>query len=375
VASEHQSAEERNETKVRGVEMLVYSIGGTGHRDSVLGRALAGLAGAVFLASFSGPPANAQVSGQTECNAACLTEIAETYMKAIGARGVPNLPSGANPVYYTDPIDVSSIPWGPRVFFTEDQVSMMIGDGLWGSLTAYGEDATIIADEVTGNVAWFGWVEEHGQPAYYAMRMRVENARVTEVETVVARREEPGLYSDDVKNRASFPDLMETVPVEARSSRERLIDIAHGYLSTLQQNDGTLLADFSADCTWYENGANVVDEVPDLAGQGCRRLFEIGYFKPIDRVRDRAFPVVDEERGLVVAVSTRDRNNQSLTWRTNDGVERQNDDVIYYSHSRGAIELLKIEGGEITAIRTISNFLPYYMPSPWQQRALGLDVD
>lgn len=355
--------------------MLVYSIGGTGHRDSILGRALAGLASAVFLASFSVSAANAQVSGQTECNAECLTNIAETYMKAIGARGVPNLPSGANPVYYTDPIDVSSIPWGPRVFFTEDQVSMMIGDGLWGSLTAYGEDATIIADEVTGNVAWFGWVEEHGQPAYYAMRMRVENARVTEVETVVARREEPGLYSDDVKNRASFPDLMETVPVEARSSRERLIDIAHGYLSTLQQNDGTLLADFSADCTWYENGANVVDEVPDLAGQGCRRLFEIGYFKPIDRVRDRAFPVVDEERGLVVAVSTRDRNNQSLTWRTNDGVERQNDDVIYYSHSRGAIELLKIEGGEITAIRTISNFLPYYMPSPWQQRALGLDVD
>src|SRR5690606_35572197 len=128
---------------------------------------------------------------------------------------------------------------------------------------------------------------------------------------------------DDVKNRASFPDLMGIVPAEARSSRERVIDIAHGYYSTLQQNDGTLFADFSADCSWYENGASVVDSVPDLAGQGCRRLFEIGYFKPIDRVRDRAFPVVDEARGLVVAISTRDQNNTNITWRTNDGVERQ----------------------------------------------------
>ena len=339
------------------------------------GITLSVLAGAMFLASCSVPAVNAQVSGQADCNAQCLTNIAETYMEALGARGEPNLPSGANPVYYTDPRDTSSVPWSDQVYFTEDQVPMMIGDSLWGSLTAYGPQATIIPDEQSGNVAWFGWVEEHGLPAYYAMRMQVENSKVSEVETVVARREEPGLYSEDVKNQATFPDLMGTVPAGDRSSRERLIDIAQGYFSTLQQNDGTFFADFSPNCSWYENGASVADSVPDLVGQGCRRLLEIGYFKPIDRVRDRAFPVVDEARGLVVAISTRDQNNHNVTWRTSDGVERHIDDVIYYSHSRGTIELLKIEGGQITAIRTISNFLPYYMPSPWQQRALKLDND
>ena len=339
------------------------------------GIALSVLAGVIFLASYSVPTVHAQVSGQADCDEQCLTDIAETYMEALGARGVPDLPSGANPVYYTDPRDISSIPWGDPVYFTESQVPMMMGDSLWGSLTDYGRDATIIPDAQTGSVVWFGWVEEHGLPAYYAMRMKTEASRVTEVETIVARREEPGLYSEDVKNLAAFPELMDTVPEGERSSRERLIDIAHGYYSTLQQNDGTLFADFSADCSWYENGANVVDSVPDLAGEGCRHLFEIGYFKPIDRVRDRVFPVVDEERGLVVAVSTRDQNNNNVTWRTNDGVERHIDDVIYYSHSRGAIELLKIEDGQITGIRSITNFLPYYMPSPWQQRALGLEMD
>lgn len=335
------------------------------------GMSLSLLACSVFLSSFAASAAQAQVSGQTACDENCLSDIAKTYMQAIGARGVPDLPAGANPVYYTDPYDVSSIPWASRVYFTESQVPMMIGDALWGSLTAYGEDATIVADAETGGVVWFGWVEEHGSPSYYAMRMKVEDSKVSEVETIVARLEEPGLFSADVKERAAYPELMATVPAASRSSRERMVDIAHGYYSTLQQNDGTLFAEFSDDCSWHENGADVVASLADITGEGCGHLFEIGYFKPIDRVRDRAFPVVDEERGLVVAVSTRDQNNHNVTWQTTDGVERKVDDVIYYSHSRGAIELLKIEDGEITAIRSVTNFLPYYMPSPWQQRAVA----
>lgn len=329
------------------------------------------LAGCLMLALAQAPAAQAQVSGQTSCDANCLGDIAKTYMKAIGARGVPNLPAGANPVYYTDPFDYTSIPWGKTVYFTESQVPMMIGDGLWGSLTAYGEDATIVADPVSGQVAWFGWVEEHAQPSYYAMRLKVEDRKVTEVETLVPRKEEPNIFGDDVKKLASFPDLAGTIPAAQRSSRERMIDIAHGYHSTLQQNDGTLFADFSDTCTWQDNGANVAAEAG--VGNTCLDALGIGLFKPVDRVRDRAYPIVDEARGLVVAISTRDQNNNNVTWRTTDGVERTIDPVINYSHSRAYIELLKIEGGKITAIRSFNNFLPYYMPSAWQQRALGFD--
>lgn len=329
------------------------------------------LAGCLVFALAQVPVTQAQVSGQTSCDADCLGDIARTYMKAIGARGVPNLPPGANPVYYTDPPDTSSIPWGKTVYFTESQVPMMIGDGLWGSLTAYDPDATIVADPVSGQVAWFGWVEEHGQPSYYAMRIKVVDRKVTEVETLVPRKEEPGMFDENVKGLASFPDLMGTVPAAQRSSRERLIDIAHGYHSTLQQNDGKLFAEFSDNCSWQDNGANVAANYG--VGSTCLDALGIGLFKPVDRVRDRAYPVVDEARGLVVAISTRDQNNNNVTWRTTDGVERTIDPVINYSHSRAYIELLKIEGGKITAIRSFNNFLPYYMPSAWQQRALGFD--
>ncbi len=47
------------------------------------------------------------------------------------------------------------------------------------------------ADTRTGNAAWFGTVEEHGEPAYYAMRLRIRSGMITEVETVIERK--PGL--------------------------------------------------------------------------------------------------------------------------------------------------------------------------------------
>ena len=48
-----------------------------------------------------------------------------------------------------------------------------------------------VADTRTGNAAWFGTVEEHGEPAYYAMRLRIRGGMITEVETVVKHK--PGL--------------------------------------------------------------------------------------------------------------------------------------------------------------------------------------
>ena len=48
-----------------------------------------------------------------------------------------------------------------------------------------------VADTQTGNAAWLGVVYEHGQPAYYAMRLRVELGRITEVETIACAGLDP----------------------------------------------------------------------------------------------------------------------------------------------------------------------------------------
>lgn len=296
-------------------------------------------------------PAGAQVSGNPDCDDDCLRDLASQYMEALVAQ------------------DESLVPWSQPVYFTEDQVSMMIGDALWGSITAYGEEATIVTDPASGQVAWFGWVEEHDLAAYYGMRLQVRDQAVSGVETVVARLEEPGHFGEEVKDLARFPALEETLSEDSRNSRERLIDIAHGFYSTLQQNDGTLFTDFAEGCSWHENGVDLTTTVEGFSGD-CKALLELGYYRPLNQVRERRFHVVDESRGLVVSTSTRDRLNDRETWMTNDGRERQVDDVIYFPHSRGTLDLIRIEDGHITDIRTLSNFLPYGMPSPWNERAL-----
>ena len=67
--------------------------------------------------------------------------------------------------------------WRRNVRFTENDVEMPIGDdGMWGTISTVAPTGMTVADTTTGNAAWFGTVEEHGEPAYYAMRLRSRTA-------------------------------------------------------------------------------------------------------------------------------------------------------------------------------------------------------
>ena len=84
--------------------------------------------------------------------------------------------------------DPSRAPFARGVMFTENDVAMPIGEGLWGSISDASADGLELADPSTGQAAWFGLVREHGKPAYYAMRLRVKDGRIADVETVVTAR-------------------------------------------------------------------------------------------------------------------------------------------------------------------------------------------
>src|SRR4029077_12421268 len=75
------------------------------------------------------------------------------------------------------------------VRFTENDVEMPLGhDGLWASISSVAHTGLEVADTTTGNAAWFGTVEEHGEPGYDAMRLKVRDGQIVEVETVVDRK-------------------------------------------------------------------------------------------------------------------------------------------------------------------------------------------
>src|SRR5690606_31419882 len=147
---------------------------------------------------------------------------------------------------------------------------------------------------------------------------------------------------------APRPLMLADVPVAERSDRARMIAVANGYFDTLQLNDGTLFSEFTDDCERIENGVqttNNLDAFADypIAGLGCAEQFRKGHFVFDDRLRDRRFPLVDEEKGLVLAAGFIDHTGRVVDVTWTDGTKARS--VFHYPHSFVLLELFKIVGG------------------------------
>lgn len=269
--------------------------------------------------------------------------------------------------------DPARLPWADHVVFTENNVQLAIGDGLWNTISARRDSYDLkAADPRTGQVSWFGIVEEHGIPAIMALRLGLAGGRIAEVETIVCRKIDlspfPGIDTYD-RPRAL---MLEDVPPELRRPRARMLSIADGYFDTIQLNDGQLFTEFTEDCERIENGVqttNNIEAFPDypIAGLGCAEQFRKGHFIFDDRLRGRRFPLVDEEKGLVLAGGFLDHTGRlvDLTWT--DGTPARS--VFHYPHSFVLLELFKIVDGRIAGVEAVFVTVPYNMPSAWPDRA------
>ena len=290
-------------------------------------------------------PASAQ-----SCDEQCLLDLADETLAAIGDQ------------------DYRRLPWADPVLFTENNVSLMIGDSWWGSAGENtgedGQKAFALADPASGEVVWFGTIWDHDEPSFGAVRLKAPQGRIEEIEVIAARTPWPMAFGEPTEFALS-PAMMEPVTSDQRRPRERLMDLANSYLATKQRNNGALLAEFAPDCAMMENGVQITsaDLDVDPNEEDCTSVFEAGLFAPVDRIRDRRFPVVDTERGLVLAISVQDISAAETTVRTAGGqtatLERP------YPMSRLVAELVKIEGDAVVQSEGVATFLPYYMPTPW----------
>lgn len=281
------------------------------------------------------------------CDRACLLRLADQTVTAIAAK------------------NYRALPWAKKVRFTENGVPLNIGDGIWGSTgTATPRKAIAVADPETGEAVWMGTVYDHDLPAIGALRIKAPDGRIEEVELVSARKFSPGPMGD-AAGFAVNPRISATIAPPARNSRERLQSIADGYLSTIQQNDGTLFARFTADCDRRENGVSLTSGDFHLAKiqSGCEAQFRKGLYQAFQRVRDIRFPVIDAERGIVVAISSRDMPMRLRTFTDTDGTVHK--PAANYPATRLVVELLRIENGAIANGEAVSVHQPYRMESSW----------
>jgi hypothetical protein len=299
-------------------------------------------------AAKAAPPAQ---SAMPSCDRQCLYGFLDQYLAALKAK------------------DPSRLPLARGFHYSENNVMMKIGDGVWGTVTGLGDYNLRTADPVNGQVGFYGIVQETNNTSVFALRLRIVDSRISEAETLIRRSEGGGPFPSKPVMQDK-PILEEIVPPQERSPRERMIAIADGYFSTLQLNDGVLFAPFDDNCNRVENGLQTTHN-PDLmktipvANLGCAQQFKLGNYRYDTRLRDRRFFLVDEERGLAMTAAFIDHSGALENFTLTDGTPIQS--PMRTPSTLCLLEMFKIRGGKIQQIEAVFIGVPYNMPSPWIQ--------
>jgi hypothetical protein len=286
-------------------------------------------------------------AGDARSERRVLYDLLDTYLAALKAH------------------QAERVPWAAGAIYTENNVVLKAGDGLWGTISALGRYELRFADPSTGSVAFYGTVEESVTNSPFALRLKVKDGRILEAETVVARLPDAGVpfVTADLTARPEFNE--ELRPAE-RTSRERMIALANGYFDTLQRNDGTLHTEFEPGCNRREDGMQTTHHpnsgYPGME-LGCAEQFKLGTYRYDDALRARRFPLVDEERGLVLASAFIDHSGRLGDYTLTDG--RAATSMFRRPHSFYLLETFRIRAGKIQSIEAVFTSVPYGMSSPW----------
>jgi hypothetical protein len=318
--------------------------------------------------------------GAGACDRACLEGFVDRYLDAVIAH------------------DPKLLPLTRNVKFTENGVRLDVGDAHWKTVTGKGRYRIFVTDPEAGQVAFIGTVREEargaeGSPTAIALRLKVENRQITEIETLMIRSAAPAGNAARGGQAPAQPTgaavnmerlgtphrlFIETIPPVERMSREDLIKTANMYFSGMEKNDGKGVYPFTDDCNRIENGS-LSTNVPLREGQtrpdpktatgyssawSCKEQFESGLIHFVWRIRDRRFVAVDPERGLVFSfvffdhALGKDRTFQTPNGRTVTGGPPD-------PWTWQIAELFRIEKGKIRQIEAVLHRAPYGMPSGW----------
>jgi len=256
------------------------------------------------------------------------------------------------------------------VTYSENNVVLDIGDGLWNTVTAIGEPYLVIPDVDLQTIVFFNTITETFDTSGMATRITLDKAgKISEIETIVARQADEGFKFPNPQfyHKAIFDEI---TPVEHRHSRQELAAAAHGYFDTLQQNDGTLHVQFHPECDRVENGVQTTRTPDEELGKrlhqatlSCTEQFELGYYRYDDRLRDRRIIACNSEAGIVVACGFIDHCGKVGDYLLSDGSAAVS--PIRRPHSYYLMEAFKVIDSAIRQVEAIFITVPYLMKSPW----------
>ena len=246
------------------------------------------------------------------CERACLQSFVDKYLQGLVAH------------------DPTRAPFAGNVRATENGQRLGLYAGLWKTASADSTYRLYFADPTTGQVGFIGAIKENDVPALIAVRLRVRSQLITEVETIVARPQQGSLARPEGFTRPK-PILLAALKPAERVPRSEMIRIADSYFTGLDTDHSGKNVPFDSQCQRRENGSTTAHSSDPKAGTmqklGCKEQFDTGFSVFVTHVRERRFPIVDEERGLVYA-------------------------LVFFDHA-GNVESYKTPAGEVVPVRAM----------------------
>jgi hypothetical protein len=307
---------------------------------------------AVILASFSALNAQpAKSSGS--CDRACLEGFVNQYLDAMVAR---------NPY---------GLPLAPKVKFTENEQTIPLGEGIWGTASALGTYKLYVADPQAGQVGFLGTLRENDTPVAIAIRLKIDHRLIREVETIVVR--DPGAAKAVEALGPPDPLFLAALPASERRSRDEMIAISNKYSEGIEHSNGDLVP-FDPDCNRIQNGTQTTNN-PNLKldpndswtpmSLGCKDQLDTKFFSFVHKIYPRRLMVIDEERGIVFGLFLFHIPG-TVTSVDIPGHGAVPIPLPYQAPTTLDIaELYKIKSGKIRKVEALQTNVPYGTPSPF----------
>ena len=288
---------------------------------------------AVAMVTIAVGVAGAQGSGA--CSRECLIGLTDAYLSAMVARDPAKAPVTAN------------------VKFTQNTRPIPLGQGVWESIKGVRGYKLFVTDPTAGQVALYTVVDGAERPGLLTLRMKVEERRISEIESVYVGIGQTGFGSVD--NLVTVDPVWTAVlPPAQRRPRAEMVDIANRYFETLEKNIVDHVP-FTTNCVRVENGMTTAGRAgaPGLAGLGCRENVNHPMWNYITRITPRRHLVVDEERGLVSGIYMFRHGGTEPTYTLPSGEVVKHSEAMLRRQAVVISELFKIEDGRIRRIEAV----------------------
>jgi hypothetical protein len=278
----------------------------------------------------------AHAQPQAACDRACLTGFVDAYFSALVANEARALPQAA----------------GARI--TQNGASMRLADTFWVSAeqTVFRFDIVNTRRGDTGTQTVIRNAD--GTKTMHMLRLKVQDGAITEIETIKANQGDADRLWDPDRLTEVSPYFLQSIREPERDSYYDLIGAAESYWRAFQTN-GTpsyRKARLLPDSRRYENGLQTTGLVRDGRYNDTARGFDEGRFVGRN-IWDRRYPVVDEERGVVLSI---------VRFGLQGGAQSQSTAT---ANDRLVAEFFAIKAGYIQEIQAVLFNLPDEEPTGW----------